>query len=247
VERAIEEIRSVQKQYHFKYFKIDDDTFSLNKDWVLEFCEKYVKEFKMSFECNVRIGAIDEETLIALKKAGCSLIKVGLETGNEALRKEVLGRDISNQKVIELFELAKKIGILTFSFNMLGIPGETSQTIKETIDLNARIKPDFMQVTAFYPYPETQLGQKCLEQGLIAREHLDCYMEESVLELPNLSSKKIKKEVRNFVYHVYQQYDYKKALREKINQLKGFIISTPLLYRVIKPIYRMVHPPKFYF
>jgi len=240
VDRAIEQIRNFKKEYNFKHFKIDDDTFSLNKDWVLEFCDKYSKEFDMSFECNVRIGSVDEETLMAFKKAGCNLIKVGLETGNQDLRKEVLGRSISDREVIELFDLAKKVGIKTFSFNMIGIPGETKETIKETIDLNAKIQPDFMQVTAFYPYPGTLLGQKCIEQGLIAKDHIDCYMDESVLELPGLSSSQIKKEVRNFTYNVYRQYDSKKAFKEKIRQIKGFIISTPFLYRVSRPIYRLI-------
>jgi len=239
-ERAIEQIRLIKENYNFRHFKIDDDTFSLNKDWVLEFCDKYSKEFKMSFECNVRIGAVDKETLMAFKKAGCNLIKVGLETGNQDLRRQVLGRNISDQEVIELFNLAKQIGIKTFSFNMIGIPGETKQTIQETINLNAMLKPDFMQVTAFYPYPETVLGEQCIKQGLITRKHLDCYIDESVLELPNLSSGQIKKAVRNFTYNVYKQYDSKKALKEKINQFKKFVISTPLLYKIGKPIYRLV-------
>jgi len=240
VDRAIEQIRNFKKQYNFRHFKIDDDTFSLNKDWVLEFCDKYLKEFDMSFECNIRIGSVDEETLIAFKKAGCNLIKVGLETGNQDLRKEVLGRSISNNEVIELFDLAKKVRIKTFSFNMIGIPGETKETIQETINLNAKIKPDFMQVTAFYPYPETLLGQKCVEQGLITKDHIDSYMDESVLELPGLSSSQIKKEVRNFTYNVYKQYDKKKAVKEKIKQIKGFVISTPLLYKISRPIYRLI-------
>lgn len=239
VDWAIEQIRDLKKQYNFKHFKIDDDTFSLNKNWVLEFCHKYSKEFNMSFECNVRIGAVDKETLVALKKAGCNLIKVGLETGNEKLRKKILGRNISNNQVIELFNLAKEIGILTFSFNMIGIPGETKKTIQETINLNAKIKPDFMQVTAFYPYPETLLGQKCIEQGLITKDHIDSYMDESVLELPGLSSNQIKKAVRNFEYNVYRQYNVKRAIQEKMRSIKKFIISTPLLYKIGKPIYKL--------
>jgi len=240
VDRAIEQIRDFKKKYNFRHFKIDDDTFSLNKNWVLEFCDKYLKEFNMSFECNVRIDAVDKETLIALKKAGCGLIKVGLETGNQILRKEVLGRNISDGKIIKLFDLAKNVGVKTFSFNMIGIPGETKKTIQETINLNAKIKPDFMQVTAFYPYPETLLGQKCIEQKLIAKDHIDCYMDESVLELPGLTSRQIKKAVRNFTYNVYKQYDKKKAFREKMKQLKTFIISTPLFYKAIRPIYRLI-------
>jgi len=240
VDWAIEQIRDFKNKYNFRHFKIDDDTFSLNKNWVLEFCHKYSKEFNMSFECNVRIGAVDRETLIVLKEAGCNLIKIGLETGNEKLRKKILGRNISNNQVTELFNLAKEIDILTFSFNMIGIPGETKKTIQETINLNAKIKPDFMQVTAFYPYPETLLGQKCIEQGLIAKDHIDSYMDESVLELPGLSSNQIKKAVRNFAYNVYKQYNFKKAVKEKIEQIKEFIISTPLLYKTGRPIYRLI-------
>ena len=239
-DKAIAEISLAKEQYNFKHFKIDDDTFSLNKQWVFEFCEKYPKKFNMSFECNVRPGTIDEQILLALKKAGCNLIKVGVETGNESLRKKILGRNISNQDIIELFDLAKEINLSTFSFNMIGVPGETKKTIKETIDLNAKIKPDFMQVTAFYPYPGTVLGEECIRQGLIAKEHIDSYMEESVLELPHLSSGQIKKAVKNFNYNVYKQYDLKKALKEKVNHLKRFIISTPLLYKLAKPIYRSI-------
>ena len=65
-------------------------------------------------------------------------------------------------------------------------------------------------------------------------------MDESVLELPGLSSSQIKKEVRNFTYNVYKQYDSKKAIKEKMRQVKGFIISTPLLYKISRPIYRLI-------
>ena len=193
VDKALEEIELLKTQCNFKHFKIDDDTFSLNKAWVLEFCEKYPKKFNMTFECNVKCGVVDKETLIALKKVGCNLIKVGVESGNEVLRKEVLGRDISNQEIIELFDLAKEIGLSTYSFNIIGIPGETKDTIKDAIDLNIRIKPDFFQVSIFYPYPGTILGEKCAQEGLITDKHVDSYMEESILNLTTLTPQEIKK------------------------------------------------------
>lgn len=240
VDKAIEEIGLTKEKYNFNHFKIDDDTFSLNKKWVLEFCEKYPEKFKMSFECNVRPGTVDEKILRALKMAGCSLIKVGVEAGNETLRNKILNRNISNQDIISLFSLAKKIGLQTFSFNMIGIPGETKETIKETVDLNAKIRPDFMQVTAFYPYPGTILGEECVRKGLIAKKHIDNYMEDSVLKLPGLTSREIKKAVSNFEYNVYRQYNIKRAIQEKMRNIKKFIISTPLLYKIGKPIYRLI-------
>jgi len=240
VDKIIEEISLNRQKYNFKHFKIDDDTFSLNKDWVLEFCEKYPKKFNMTFECNVRPGAVDKKILQALKKAGCNLIKIGLENGNEILRKEILNRNTSNQEIIELFASAKMLGLKTFSFNMIGVPGETKKTIKQTIDLNAKIKPDFFHITAFYPYPKTLLGEKCLKKGWITKERLDSCMEESILELPNLTASEIKKAVKKFKYNVYKQYDWQKALKEKRKDFKRFIIKNPFLSELIKPVYRLL-------
>lgn len=238
VDKAIEEIGRIKNKYNFEHFRIDDDTFSLNRNWVLEFCEKYSKKFNMSFECNIRVGTADEQVLKSLKMAGCRMIKIGLEAGNEKLRMEVLNRHISDKEIINLFDLAKKIGLLTFSFNMIGIPGETKQSIKETINLNVRIKPDFMQITVFYPYPNTLLGERCVNEGLITRKKIDSCMDESILQLPNLSRRYIKRAVRNFKYNVYKHYDWKKALEEKKNNFKKIIISNPFLSRLIRPIYR---------
>ncbi len=240
VDKALDEISSVREKYNFSHFKIDDDTFSLNKDWLIEFCNKYKKKFDMSFECNIRPGSVDEEILLALKEAGCSLIKIGLETGNEALRKEILGRSITNQNIVGLFQSAKKVGLDTFSFNMIGVPGETKETIKETINLNAQVKPTFMQVTAFYPYLGTLLGQKCIDEGLIGSYRVDSYMEESILSLPNLSAKDIKRAVKNFQFNVYKSYSIGRALLEKKRHLKGFITSKPFLVKIIKPVYKLI-------
>ena len=245
------EIELVKKQYNFKYFKMDDDTFSLHKPWLLEFCEKYAQKFDMGFECNVRVGTIDEECLVALKKAGCQLIKVGLEAGNEKLRKEILGRNISNEEIIKLFALADKVGLQKLTFNMIGIPGETKKTIRETINLNAKIKADFMLATVFYPYPETLLGEKCAREGLIIGDRVNpfrpdslLHAEESALKLPGLTARDIKEAVKYFKFNVYRQYDLKKALtqlmQDKKADLKKFIIAKPIFHKTARIIYRFL-------
>lgn len=240
VNKAIEEIKDLKQKYNFQHIKLDDDTFSFNKAWLLDFCNKFSKNFNMTFECNIRPGSVDEESLVALKNGGCVLIKVGVETGNEDLRKNVLNRQISNQEIINLFKKAKEIGLKTYSFNMVGIPGETKDSIKETILLNARIRPDFMQITVFYPYFGTTLGKTCLEQGLIGNDAADSYMEKSILKLPTISKREIEAAARNFKFNVYKHYDRKKALLEKQEQIKDFIVSRPLLRFFAKAIKRLI-------
>jgi len=242
VNKAIEEIKDLKQRYNFQHIKLDDDTFSFNKAWLIDFCDKFSKNFDMTFECNVRPGSVDDESLVALKKGGCTLIKIGVETGNEDLRRKVLNRNISNQEIISLFKKAKDIGLKTYSFNMIGIPGETKQSIKETILLNTQIRPDFMQITIFYPYLGTILGDSCFKEGLTGNDVADSYMKESILQLPTISKREIEVAARNFKFNVYKHYDIKKAILEKQRQIKDFIISKPLLRFFAKIIYRLIKP-----
>ncbi|MDO8601336.1 MAG: radical SAM protein [bacterium] len=241
VDRAIGEITELRKEYNFHHIKFDDDTFSLDKNRLLEFCGKFPKFFPdLTFECNVRPGTADEEALTALKKANCNLIKMGVETGNETLRKEVLNRQINNRDLIELFETAKKVGLKTCSFNMVGIPGETKKSIQESINLNVRLRPDIMNVTIFYPYLGTILGERCLRDGLIKSDSADSLMKESILQLPTISKKEIEKAARSFRFNVYKHYDIKKAILEKKEQLKNFILTQSLLGPLVKMAHKLM-------
>lgn len=238
VNLAIAEIGAELQKYNFSHFKLDDDTFSLNKVWLKEFCEALaVKNWNLTFECNIRPGTIDDDGMMALKKGGCVLVKIGVETGNESLRKNVLNRRFSNEDIIKTFKMAKENGIKTFSFNMIGVPGETRQTIKETLDLNIEIKPDFMQVTIFFPYRGTVLGDLCFQKGYVGEHLEDSYMEKSSLRLPRISKHAIERAAMNFKFRVYWQYDKKKAFREAIFRIKMFILSNRMLHLIIKKVY----------
>ncbi|MBU1895919.1 radical SAM protein [Patescibacteria group bacterium] len=241
VDSALVEIERTRKEYNFDYFKLDDDTFSLNKAWLKEFCEKLAsKDWGLTFECNVRPGTIDEEGMELLKKGGCRMIKIGVETGNVDLRKSILNRSFSNEDIIKTFALAKKFGIKTFSFNMIGVPGETMDTVKESVDLNLKIKPDFMQVTAFYPYPGTVLGDLCFAKNLVGEEYEDSYMDKSILNLTTITKKEIEKSVKSFKFKIYWQYNKKMALQEKKLQLIKYIVSKPFLHYLARLIYKPI-------
>ncbi len=240
VKLAIAEIEAERQKYDFSHFKLDDDTFSLNKDWLKELCAALAaKNWGLTFECNIRPGTIDEEGMAALKKAGCILVKIGVETGNEALRRNVLNRNFSNEDIIKTFKLAQANGIRTFSFNMVGVPGETRQTIKETIDLNAAIKPDLMQVTIFFPYRGTVLGDLCFQQGYVSEHLADTYMEKSSLRLPGISRRAIEWAARSFKFRVYWRYDKKKAWQEIVFIIKKFILSNRTLHALARKVHRL--------
>jgi len=212
VDRALTIIGYYDKHYSFDNFEIDDDTFSLNKKWVLEFCQKYQKQFKQRFICNIRVETADREILQALKEAGCEVIWVGVETGNEQLRRQVLGRFMTNDQIITVFDLAHSLNLKTGSFNMLGIPGETKETIRQTIELNVRLKPDQVQVTFFYPYQKTKLYDQCLRAGYLRKTTLTNYFSGSILKLPTVGNRDLIKAEKYFRFNVYKHYSWLKAL-----------------------------------
>src|SRR4030042_5815261 len=120
---------------------------------------------------------------------------------------------------------------------MVGVPEETPATVRDTINLNRLIKPDFMQVTAFYPYPLTALGDLCFARGLVDKNYEDSYMERSVLNLPTISPRQIERAVKNFKFNVYWAYNKQKAIGEKIENAKKYIVKNPFLHQLARLIY----------
>jgi len=145
-----------------------DDIFTLNKMWLKDFCNCYRKKFSLPFTCNARVETIDEENLILLKDAGCDTVTIGVESGNEWLRTHVLKRKMTNRKIQETFDMAKKIGLGTYAFYILGFPQETKEMLEETYQFHLRLNPDRgFQIATFYPFPGTELWDFSKEHGLI--------------------------------------------------------------------------------
>ena len=136
---------------------------------------------------------VDKELLKSLKKANCTRINMGVEVGNEQLREEILRRKMSNEQIIQAFDQAHKFGIKTLAYNMIGLPYETPEMIRETINLNKRLVPDNVAIFFFYPYPGTELYEVCRREGFLSDKRSRSYVSESVLELPTISTKQLQR------------------------------------------------------
>jgi len=237
VKKAIEEICMVSRKYRFSDYVIDDDVFTLKKSWVMEFCDKYPSELinNKRFELNIRIGTVDKEMMKALKEVGCCLMKFGLESGDEEIRNQVLNRRITNEKIMETVALANECGVPLHTFNMIGIPGENRWSIFKTIHINRKIRPERLQVTIFYPYPNTELGECCLNRNLVIGKG-DSYFKESVINHDNLSRLEIKIVALLFKLFVYSGYSIKKSLGE----MRSILIALIPLKNHLLPFLRYI-------
>lgn len=101
-----------------------------------------------------------------LKQMGCKTFAMGIESGNENIRRNVMNRKMSNQTIIDKFKLVKSYRIRTSAYNIIGLPQETRKTVFDTIELNRQADPDSFSVTLLEPYKGTPIRNMCEDEGL---------------------------------------------------------------------------------
>ena len=155
-QKVIKEIVYLLKQgYKEIYYR--DETFTTFKKRNIEICEQIInKKLKFNWICNVRANTVDKETLLLMKKAGCHTIKVGVESGvQEILNKSNKGTTV--QQTRNVFKWAKQAKINTHAHMMIGMPGETEETLKTTLKFIKELNPNSIDVGVCTPYPGTDL------------------------------------------------------------------------------------------
>lgn len=213
VDNVLEEIADLQRRFKFSRINFVDDVFTIDIRWLREFSAKYKKHFKIPYTCNARIEALREESFQLLKDSGCFSLEMGIESGSERIREQVLERKMSNQKIIDAFDMARKYGLRTMSFNIVGIPYETKWDIRETIKLNRRLNPSSVQVSMFQPYPGTSLHTLCKEKGWLNGKALPVsYFLDTPVNYPDLPTKEIVRARRWFRFNVLRKTQLIKSL-----------------------------------
>jgi radical SAM superfamily enzyme YgiQ (UPF0313 family) len=171
VEYCIKLLESVIKEYDIiNSIWFEDENLIANKEWFLEFAEKYEKRIGLPYDLQGRIESLDREVVAALKNSGCKLLYVGLESGDEKLRLNLLNRKYSNELFIKKAKMVKKAGIKLHTYNIVGFPFESKKQMKETLRLNKIIKPNGGRCMFFYPYKKTKLYKICKENKLLKSE-----------------------------------------------------------------------------
>ncbi len=243
----VAEIKEVTKRYPFiKYVFFDDNIFFLKKDFAREFTAIYPGEVGLPFGCNMHPNGCNKDMVRLLREAGCKEVKIGLESGNENVRKEVLNRNLSQEVMINAFRTCKEEGIKVISFNMVGLPEETPETILDTIKLNALVKSDETQCSIFQPYPGTKLFQVCDEGGMISgRESTDFFFS-STLNHQKLSQKQLIMFSRYF-HKLVHLYMLNYSLPRHISRLGEILLDKILIFRYTPEISRAIKYVSHYF
>lgn len=131
------------------------DLFTVNRDQVMELCQRIIDEkLPIRWTCNSRVDFVDREMLQIMGKAGCWLISWGIESGNEMILKRA-AKGANPKKAAQALTWAKEAGIRNWGYFIIGLPGETEETIRETIEFSKTLPLDLALFHIAAPYPGT--------------------------------------------------------------------------------------------
>ncbi|MDD5069487.1 MAG: radical SAM protein [Candidatus Omnitrophica bacterium] len=159
---VVAEMIYLSQKYGQDYFGFIDSEFPLNKKWFKEFYLLVKKNnLKFSFHCNARSDLIDREVLTCYKDMNITRLAIGVESGSQRVVDDVLNKRINLEKTKEIFDLAAALGINTHAHFMIGIPGETLDEMRDTLDYAKSIKVSSLEFNILTPWPGTEFYRLC--------------------------------------------------------------------------------------
>jgi anaerobic magnesium-protoporphyrin IX monomethyl ester cyclase len=167
VDSVIEEYVRLQEQYRFSFVVFVDDTFVVSREWLREFADKWPAAGGVAFNAQLRADLVDEETVELLAMAGCRVVGMGVESGNDHLRNEILNRNLSREQLLRAAEIIHRRGLALITTTMLGLPKGSLETDFESLELNAACQPAYAASYLYQPYPRTRLGEFTKSEGLL--------------------------------------------------------------------------------
>jgi radical SAM superfamily enzyme YgiQ (UPF0313 family) len=144
-----------------------DDTFTLNKRFVMDFCNEIKRRnLKFWWGCTSRVDTLDEELLELMKEAGCITLFMGVESADQHVL-EKMNKNITLDKTQRAFDLCRKVGIRTIASCVIGMPEDTRETINSTIEFVKKLDPDYALYSLATPYPGTRFYNETFKKDLI--------------------------------------------------------------------------------
>jgi hopanoid biosynthesis associated radical SAM protein HpnJ len=167
-ERVAAEMAKAKEYWPYvKEFFFDDDTFNIQKARTIELCEK-LKPLNLTWSCTSRVTT-DYATLKAQKDAGCRLLIVGYESGDQQILKNIK-KGATVERARDFTRDCKKLGLVVHGDFIIGLPGETRETIRRTIDFAKELDVETIQVSLAHAYPGTELFDFAKKNGFITNE-----------------------------------------------------------------------------
>ena len=164
-ERIVQEIVETAAATPLKFVQFRCSIFPNQIEWLERFVPLYKAQVGLPFYAHVRADLLNRDNIRLMAQAGCYSVNMGIECGDEDFRKTVMHRPMSNDQIRQTCKLLHEFDIKILADNILGLPGQTLETDLKTFRLNVECKIDYPLAMLLQPYPGTEIGQYCIDNG----------------------------------------------------------------------------------
>lgn len=165
---VVDEIQYLVESFHVKEIFVRDSTFTFDPKWATRIADEIrQRELDILWQCETRANLVNQKLLKRMKASGCYAIWYGVESGNNKILKR-MKKGITTDQVREAFKITKAAGIRTHAFFIFGMPDETKETMRQTIDFAIELDPDIASFNVATPFPGTELYEIASKESMLS-------------------------------------------------------------------------------
>lgn len=231
-ENVADEVQHLVENYGVEYILFRDQVFTLDMKRAERICDLLTqRRVEVGWKCETRADRLSKELLVRMKNAGCMAIHVGIESGDPDLLRQIGKPGVTLDMVRQIFREARRLGIRTHAFFMIGLPGDTRESVWRTIKFAKDLDPDEAQFSITTPYPGTKLHDMAEQRGWILSTDPTKYTNyDVVMRNDDMSAEELRmahrmayyvfyKSPRKFLRKVVTRESLKSALDDPANAL----------------------------
>lgn len=228
VESVIREIAECVDRYKIYDFHLKSDLFTWDKNWIIDLCSNMLKQkLKINWLCNSRVDTLDVNCLKAMREAGCWVISLGIESGNQEVLNKIK-KGITLEQSRKAVKLCKSLGIKTYLYFLVGFPWDTESTIKDSIEFAQELDGDFVDFFIVYPFRGTELEEVARQYNLLDNKNYfknaysDVAMDTFLISKSRLKFLR-KKALKSFYLrpkYIFRMMNSADSFKKRINYLK---------------------------
>lgn len=194
---VVDELQECVEKYKISTFNFADEFFTAIKPRAMEICAMILERgLKIRWVCSARAQQLDEETLRAMKRAGCRELSFGIESGNQNIL-SLMQKGTDLEEIRRVIKRTKKVGLKTHAGYIIGYPGETEETIQDTVNFARELNTDIAAFWIASPLPGSDLYLLAKQKGYLRTDakwadYSPLSNNRQVMQLPNLSPERVR-------------------------------------------------------
>lgn len=167
-----QEIQFIYDKYKIKQFRVQDDTFTINKKYLKELTDMLIQQ-KIHYRCSTRIDVVDYDTVNMLYTSGCREVGLGIEVADDGVLKKI-NKGITIERAKKAISIFKKFPIKVRLFFIIGLPYDSMETVRKNIEFIEEVQVDGITVGRFIPFPGSDMGDNLAKHNILSIKEKTC-------------------------------------------------------------------------